>query len=157
PQPVVNLIRRMGVESPVLPVPSIGLGTPDLSVYEMVGAFGTFANQGVYVKPGMITRIEDKNGTVLYESVPETRDVLSPEVAYTTVKLMEGVTQYGSGARLRGNYAKNQTLYKEIITDYPYEFTNPIAGKTGTTQNQSDGTQNRIWRFQKRLSKNQKR
>ena len=139
PQPVVNLIQRMGVESPVLPVPSIGLGTPDLSVYEMVGAFGTFANKGVYVKPVMITRIEDKNGTVLYESVPETRDVLSPEVAYTTVKLMEGVTQSGSGARLRGNYAKNQQMYKEIITGYPYEFTNPIAGKTGTTQNQSDG------------------
>lgn len=139
PQPVVNLIQRMGVESPVLPVPSIGLGTPDLSVYEMVGAFGTFANKGVYVKPVMITRIEDKNGTVLYESVPETRDVLSQEVAYTTVKLMEGVTQSGSGARLRGNYAKNQQIYKEIITGYPYEFTNPIAGKTGTTQNQSDG------------------
>lgn len=139
PQPVVNLIQRMGVESPVLPVPSIGLGTPDLSVYEMVGAFGTFANKGVYVKPVMITRIEDKNGTVLYESVPETRDVLSQEVAYTTVKLMEGVTQSGSGARLRGNYAKNQQMYKEIITGYPYEFTNPIAGKTGTTQNQSDG------------------
>ena len=139
PQPVVNLIQRMGVESPVLPVPSIGLGTPDISVYEMVGAFGTFANKGVYVKPVMITRIEDKNGTVLYESVPETRDVLSPEVAYTTVKLMEGVTQSGSGARLRGNYAKNQQMYKEIITGYPYEFTNPIAGKTGTTQNQSDG------------------
>lgn len=139
PQPVVNLIQRMGVESPVLPVPSIGLGTPDISVYEMVGAFGTFANKGVYVKPVMITRIEDKNGTVLYESVPETRDVLSPEVAYTTVKLMEGVTQSGSGARLRGNYAKNQQMYKEIITGYPYEFMNPIAGKTGTTQNQSDG------------------
>ena len=52
---------------------------------------------------------------------------------------MEGVTQSGSGARLRGNYAKNQQIYKEIITGYPYEFTNPIAGKTGTTQNQSDG------------------
>ncbi|MCM5662188.1 penicillin-binding protein 1A [Galbibacter mesophilus] len=139
PQPVVNLIKRMGVEAPILPVPSIALGTPDISVYEMVGAFGTFANQGVYVKPVMISRIEDKNGTVLFESVPETRDVLSKEVAYTTVKLMEGVTQSGSGARLRGNWAVNNTLYKEIITGYPYEFTNPIAGKTGTTQNQSDG------------------
>ncbi|MCX2681217.1 transglycosylase domain-containing protein [Galbibacter sp. EGI 63066] len=139
PQPVVNLIKRMGVEANILPVPSIALGTPDISVYEMVGAFGTFANQGVYVEPVMITRIEDKNGTVLYESVPETRDVLSEEVAYTTVKLMEGVTQHGSGARLRGSYAKNQTMYKEIITGYPYNLTNPIAGKTGTTQNQSDG------------------
>lgn len=139
PQPVVNLVKRMGVESTILPVPSIALGTPDLSVYEMVGAFGTFVNKGVYVKPVMITRIEDKNGTVLYESVPETRDVLSQEVAYTTVKLMEGVTQAGSGARLRHSYAKNQTMYKEIMTGYPYELTNPIAGKTGTTQNQSDG------------------
>ncbi|MEL4306873.1 penicillin-binding protein 1A [Joostella sp. CR20] len=139
PQPVVNLIKRMGVESEIPALPSIALGTPDISVYEMVGAFGTFANQGVYVKPVMITRIEDKNGTVLYESVPETRDVLSREVAYTTVKLMEGVTQSGSGARLRGTWAKNQTMYKEIITGYPYDFKNPIAGKTGTTQNNSDG------------------
>ncbi len=55
------------------------------------------------------------------------------------VNLMEGVTQYGSGARLRHSFAKNQTVYKEIVTGYPYELTNPIAGKTGTTQNQSDG------------------
>lgn len=140
PQPVVNLIKRMGVEAEILPVPSIALGTPDISVYEMVGAFGTFANQGVYVKPVMITRIEDKNGTVLYESVPETRDVLSKEVAYTTVKLMEGVTQSGSGARLRTTGVdKYNQMYKEVVTGYPYNFTNPIAGKTGTTQNQSDG------------------
>ena len=139
PQPVVNLIKRMGVEAEILPVPSIALGTPDISVYEMVGAFGTFANQGVYVKPVMITRIEDKNGTVLYESVPETRDVLSKDVAYTTVKLMEGVTESGSGARLRGTWRKDIQVYKEIITGYPYDLKNPIAGKTGTTQNNSDG------------------
>lgn len=139
PQPVVNLIKKMGVEASILPVPSIALGTPDISVYEMVGAYGTFANMGVYVKPVMITRIEDKNGTVLYESVPETRDVMSPEVAYTTVNLMKGVTESGSGMRLRHNSLGEQAVYKEIITGYPYEFDNPIAGKTGTTQNQSDG------------------
>ncbi|WP_224484276.1 penicillin-binding protein 1A [Robertkochia aurantiaca] len=139
PQPVVNLIKKMGVESDLLAVPSIALGTPDMSVYEMVGAYGTFANQGVYVKPVMITRIEDKHGTVLYEYVPETRDVLSPEIAYTAVNLMKGVTEAGSGMRLRHNWAADRTEYKEIITGYPYQFENPIAGKTGTTQNQSDG------------------
>lgn len=139
PQPVVNLVKKMGVESNMLPVPSIGLGTPDISVYEMVGAYGTFANQGVYVKPVMVTRIEDKNGTVLFEAVPETRDVLSREVAYTAVSLMKGVTEYGSGMRLRHTYAANQAVYKEVITGYPYGFDNPIAGKTGTTQNHSDG------------------
>ncbi len=105
----------------------------------MVGAYGTFANQGVYVKPVMVTRIEDKNGTVLYEYVPETKDVLSKEVAYAMINLLEGVTEGGSGTRLRHSFNKNDALYKEIITGYPYEFTNPIAGKTGTTQNQSDG------------------
>ena len=127
------------MESDILPVPAISLGTPDLSVYEMVAAYATFANKGVYNKPVMVTRIEDKNGTVLYQFTPESRDVLSEEVAYTTINLMEGVTQSGSGGRLRHNFAAKQAVYKEIITGYPYELTNPIAGKTGTTQNQSDG------------------
>ena len=139
PGAVVNIANGMGLNREMLPVPSIALGTYDFNVYEMVGAFGTFANQGVYVKPVMVTRIEDKNGTVLYEYVPETKDVLSKDVAYTMVNLMEGVTQFGSGERLRHSFAKDQTVYKEIITGYPYELTNPIAGKTGTTQNQSDG------------------
>jgi len=139
PQPVASLARKLGVTSEILEVPSIALGTPDITVYEMVGAYGAFANQGVYVKPVMVTRIEDKNGTILYEYIPETRDVLSKEAAYTTVNLMQGVTEAGSGGRLRHNFAANQTVYKEIITGYPYELTNPIAGKTGTTQNQSDG------------------
>ena len=139
PQPVANLARRLGISSEIQEVPSIALGTPDITVYEMVGAYSAFANQGVYVKPVMVTRIEDKNGTVLYEYVPETRDVLSKEVAYATVNLMQGVTEAGSGMRLRHNTLGNQTVYKEVVTGYPYEFSNPIAGKTGTTQNQSDG------------------
>jgi penicillin-binding protein 1A len=104
----------------------------------MVAAYSSFANKGVYTKPVMITTIEDKNGTILYQTVPETKDVLSEEVAYTTVNLLEGVTQGGSGTRLRHSYATDP-VYKEIITGYPYQFENPIAGKTGTTQNQSDG------------------
>jgi penicillin-binding protein 1A len=139
PGSVVSIAKNMGITKEILPVPSIALGTMDLGVYDMVGAYGTFANQGVYVKPVMVTRIEDKNGTVLYEYTPETKDVLSKEVAYAMVNLLEGVTQYGSGGRLRHTFAKDQTVYKEIITGYPYELNNPIAGKTGTTQNQSDG------------------
>ena len=139
PGSVVSIAKNMGVTKEIPEVPSIALGTLDISVYEMVGAYGTFANQGVYVKPVMVTRIEDKNGTVLYEYTPKTKDVLSKEVAYAMVNLMEGVTQYGSGGRLRHSFAKDQTVYKEIVTGYPYELTNPIAGKTGTTQNQSDG------------------
>jgi len=138
PQPVVDLAKSLGVEQDILPVPSIALGTPDLSVYEMVAAYSSFANKGVYTAPVVLTRIEDKNGTVLFQFTPETKDVLSEEVAYVTVNLLEGVTQGGSGTRLRHTYATDP-VYKEIITGYPYEFTNPIAGKTGTTQNQSDG------------------
>ncbi len=139
PKPVVSIVRNLGMHREIPEVPSIALGTPDFNVYEMVGAYGTFANQGVYVKPVMVTRIEDKNGAVLYEYVPETKDVLSKDVAYAMVNLMQGVTEGGSGTRLRHDFNKENTLYKEIITGYPYGFTNPIAGKTGTTQNQSDG------------------
>ena len=139
PQPVIDLAQSLGIEQDILPVPSIALGTPDLSVYEMVAAYSSFANKGVYNKPVMITRIEDKNGTTLFQFTPESKDVLSEETAYVTVKLLEGVTESGSGQRLRHSWAVNETVYKEVITGYPYEFTNPIAGKTGTTQNQSDG------------------
>ncbi|MCX7548845.1 transglycosylase domain-containing protein [Xanthomarina sp. F1114] len=139
PQPVVDLVKKLGVEAEIPVVPSIGLGTADLSVYEMVAAYSTFANKGVYTKPVMVTHIEDKNGTILYQFTPESRDVLSEEVAYVTVKLMEGVTESGSGARLRRTWMPESGMYKEIMTGYPYGFTNPIAGKTGTTQNQSDG------------------
>ncbi len=140
PRPVLDLVEKMGVDTKdVLEVPSIALGTPDITLYEMVGAYSTFANEGVYVKPILVQRIEDKNGTVLFQNIPETKDVISKETAYVTVNLMQGVTQGGSGTRLRHAWAGNRADYKSIITGYPYEFTNPIAGKTGTTQNNSDG------------------
>jgi len=140
PQPVLDFVGKLGINTDnIQPYPSIALGTPDLSVYEMVSAFSTFANKGVYVKPYYVSRIEDKNGTVLYQHRPESRDVLSPETAYVTVKLLEGVTLQGSGKRLRGTWAANAPHYKRAVTGYPYDFKNPIAGKTGTTQNQSDG------------------
>ena len=140
PRPVINLARKMGITSYLPAVPSIALGTPDISLLEMVGAYSTFANKGIYVKPIMISRIEDKNGTVLFEVVPETRDVLSQESAYVTIDLLKGVTEAGSGIRLRHQGAdEHNYAYKNVVTGYPYQFENPIAGKTGTTQNQSDG------------------
>ncbi len=140
PQPVIDLISKMGVNSDdVLAAPSIALGTPDVSLYEMVGAYSVFAHEGVYIKPTLITRIEDKNGTILFQHIPEAKDVLSKEAAYVTVNLMEGVTRSGSGQRLRTNWAVDAPVYKKAVTGYPWEFDNPIAGKTGTTQNQSDG------------------
>ncbi|RRO24955.1 penicillin-binding protein 1A [Flavobacteriaceae bacterium 14752] len=140
PQPVLQLAQKLGIDTEnIEPYPSIALGTPDLSVYEMVSAYSTFANKGVHVEPYYVSRIEDKNGTILYQHQPKSQDVLSRETAYVTIKLLEGVTQYGSGQRLRGTWAKNLPHYKKAVTGYPYDFENPIAGKTGTTQNQSDG------------------
>ena len=140
PRPVINLARKMGITSYLPPVPSIALGTPDISLFEMVGAYSTFVNKGIYVKPVMISRIEDKNGRAIYEVVPETQDVLSEEAAYVTVNLMQGVTKAGSGARLRhAGLEKTNYIYEKVVTGYPYIFENSIAGKTGTTQNQSDG------------------
>ena len=142
PEPVIDLLDKLGANTENIdPVAAIALGSVDLSVFEMVSAYSTFANKGVYVKPVIVTRIEDKNGTILYQHVPESRDVMSEEAAYVTINLMEGVTQGGSGTRLKtdSNYAANLTHYKRAVTGYPYAFKNPIAGKTGTTQNQSDG------------------
>ncbi len=136
PSTVVRLAHSAGITSEILAVPSIALGTVDLSLFEMVGAYSTFANKGLRVEQMMVMRIEDKNGTVLEEFIPNTQEVLSEDSAYVVLNLLEGVTRGGSGTRLRtkgGRYPDN------VVTGYPYGFTNPIAGKTGTTQNQSDG------------------
>jgi penicillin-binding protein 1A len=136
PEAVVELTHKLGVKSEIPVQPSIALGAVDITVEDMVAAYGTFANQGVYTKPQFITRIEDKSGVVIYEPIPESHDVLNKDIAFAVIKLLEGVTEGGSGARLRtqgGGSGDNRW------TGYPYMFTNPIAGKTGTTQNQSDG------------------
>jgi penicillin-binding protein 1A len=134
PENVVRLAKAAGIESYVPANPSIALGAVELSLLEMVSAYSTFANRGLRVNPMIITRIEDKNGTVLDEFTPKTEEVLSEESAYVILNLLEGVTQSGSGARLRLPWEK-----PGYVTGYPYEFDNAIAGKTGTTQNQSDG------------------
>ena len=123
PQAVVELVRKMGITAAIDPYPAICLGTPSLSVFEMTAAHCTFTNKGVYTEPVVITRIEDKAGNVLEELVPETHEVMSEQTAYTMMNLMEGVVKYGSGVRLK----------------YKYKLEPPMAGKTGTTQNQSDG------------------
>jgi len=136
PKNVVSLAKRAGVKSEIPAVPAIALGSVDLSLYEMVGAYATFANKGLQVEPMMLLKIEDKNGTVLEQFIPNSKEVLSEESAYMVINLLEGVTKGGSGVRLRTKWAKYPD---NVATGYPYEFTNPIAGKTGTTQNQSDG------------------
>lgn len=136
PEAVIELTHKLGVKSEIPAQPSIALGAVDITVEDMVAAYGTFANQGVYVKPQFISRIEDKSGVVIYEPIPESHDVLNKDIAFAVIKLLEGVTESGSGARLRtegGGSGDNRW------TGYPYMFKNPIAGKTGTTQNQSDG------------------
>ena len=140
PKPVIDLVKKTGVTSRLPNVPSIALGTPDISLFEMVGAYGTFVNKGIYIEPIIITRIEDKNGMPLFEVLPNTTDVISQEAAYVTINLLKGVTKYGSGGRLRhAGLEKTNYVYENVVTGYPYIFDNPIAGKTGTTQNQSDG------------------
>lgn len=139
PKNVIQMAQSLGVKNDIIEAPSICLGTPDLSLYEMVNSYSTLANMGQYIKPTIISRIEDKNGTVLYQNTPESKDVLSEESAYVTVKLMEGVTRFGSGARLRSSKGWGAEYTKGIVTGHPYQFTNDIAGKTGTTQNNSDG------------------
>ncbi|WP_299523068.1 transglycosylase domain-containing protein [uncultured Lutibacter sp.] len=136
PENVVSLAKRAGIESEIPAVPSIALGSVDLSLYEMVGAYATFANKGLRVEPMMLLKIEDKNGTVLEQFIPNSKEVLSEESAYVVINLLEGVTDGGSGIRLRTQWG---TYPDNVATGYPYKFTNPIAGKTGTTQNQSDG------------------
>ena len=135
PDNVVRLAKAAGIETEIQANPSIALGAVELSLLEMVSAYSTFANRGLRVSPMIITRIEDKNGTVLKDFVPETQEVLSEETAYVVLDLLEGVTQSGSGVRLRSGY----TSGGKAVTGFPYKFENAIAGKTGTTQNQSDG------------------
>lgn len=123
PQAVIQMAQRMGVTSAIDPVPAIALGTPDISVLEMVGAMNTYANKGIHMHPYFVTRIEDKYGNVVASFTPQSNEAMNEETAYLMLSLMQGVVETGTGIRLK----------------YKYGFRNEIAGKTGTTQNQSDG------------------
>jgi penicillin-binding protein 1A len=124
PSAVTDLMKKMGIRSYIDPVPSIFLGTSDIKLEEMVGAYGTFANKGVYTRPMYVTRIEDKNGNVISKFTPKIEEVLSEEQAYLMLDLLQGVVLTGSGNRLRRE---------------PYMLLNQIGGKTGTTQNHANG------------------
>jgi penicillin-binding protein 1A len=140
PQAVTVLARHMGVKSPLEAVPSLCLGVADLTLMEMTGAFASFANQGVYIEPILFTRIEDKNGNTIYDVTPSTYEALDEITAYKMLKILKGVTDgaynpstgkvVGTGLRLRTSWG-NRQKYANI------KF--PTAGKTGTTQNNSDG------------------
>ncbi len=123
PNMVINIARKMGVTSPIDPVPAICVGAAEITVAEMAGAMATFPNQGEYVQPIFITRIEDNKGKVLQTFTPERREAISPRIAWMMIQMMKGVVDSGTGARLRGGQFKLQY---------------PMAGKTGTTQNNSD-------------------
>jgi len=123
PQAVVDIMHRMGIRSFVDPVYSIFLGTSDLSLEEMVGAYGTFANKGVYTRPLYVTRIEDRNGNIISTFNPYIDEVISEDDAFLMTSLLKGVVTNGTAVRLRLTYKLN----------------NPMGGKTGTTQNHSNG------------------
>lgn len=126
PQSVADIMKKMGVYSPIDPVPSMFLGTSDITLYEMVGAYGTFANKGVFTQPIFVTRIEDRHGNVISTFRSEKHDAIDEQTAYLMTDLMRGVVDAGSGGRLRWS------------PDYG-GFKGQIAAKTGTTQNHSDG------------------
>jgi penicillin-binding protein 1A len=121
-EPVINMVRHMGIKSHLDAVPSLCLGTSDLSVYEMTGAISTFANKGNYIEPTYITKIVDKDGKV-YPFTPQREQAMDEQTAHLVIELMKGVVEGGTATRLRGRYGLSM----------------PIAGKTGTTQNNSDG------------------
>jgi penicillin-binding protein 1A len=124
PAAVTDLMHKMGIRSYIDPVPSIFLGTSDIKLEEMVGAYGTFANKGVYTRPMYVTRIEDKNGNIISKITPKIEEVLSEEHAYLMLNLLQNVILTGSGRRMRSE---------------PYNLMNQIGGKTGTTQNHANG------------------
>jgi penicillin-binding protein 1A len=124
PSAVVDLMHKMGVRSYIPPVPAIFLGTADIKLEEMVGAYGTFANKGIYARPMYVTRIEDKNGNVISKFTPKIEEVLSEQTAYLMLNLLQNVVVRGTARGIR---------YE------PYNLMNQIGGKTGTTQNQSNG------------------
>lgn len=126
PQAMADMMHKLGISSPIDAVPSMFLGTSDVSLYEMVGAYGTYGNNGVYTKPYCVTRIEDRNGNVLSRFSPESHDAIDARTAYLMINLMEAVVNEGTSQRLRRDVS-----YGNITAD--------VAGKTGTTQNQSDG------------------
>lgn len=123
PQNVIDMARALGIESRLPAVYSLALGVADVSLYEMLGAYSTFANKGYHIKPYYISRIEDKNGNVIQQFVPEEKEAINEETAYVMLHMLKGTVEEGSARGL----------------EYSLKLNNEIGAKTGTTQNASDG------------------
>ena len=123
PDALVQMMRQMGIYSFLDPVNSLCVGAADISVYEMVAAYNTFPSKGVYVTPMFVTRIEDNQGNLLSEFTNKKREAISDQTAYLMATMMQGVVNGGTASRLRARYG----------------LTGQIAGKTGTTNDNSDG------------------
>ncbi len=123
---VIALARNLGIKSDIPHTYSIALGVAQLSLYEMVGANAALVNQGMYIEPTYLLRIEDSNGNLIYEADPQISQALDPSVAYALVNMMKGVCSFGTASRIRGGSPYGNIRY-------------PLAGKTGTTQNNTDG------------------
>lgn len=120
---IIDIAKKMGITSKIEPYPSSALGTADISIYEIVGAYSAFANKGVWIKPYYIEKITDKNGNIVYENKLVSEEALSEQTAYIMCKMLEKVTTNGTAAKVK----------------YLYQIPGAVGGKTGTTQNYSDG------------------
>lgn len=124
PKTVAEYAKRLGITSEIDAVPSMGFGTSDCSIFELCGVYATFVNKGVWTSPIMVTRIEDKNGNVLREFVPRTKEVLSEETAYIMTNMLQASTTEPGGT--------------STILHTGFKFPYEIGAKTGTTSNYSD-------------------
>lgn len=122
PQSLVDLCHRMGITSFIDPIPAVCLGSSDISPFEMVSAYNTFPSKGIHIDPYFVTRIEDNNGNVLATFTQSKQEIISQQIAYLMINMMQGVVNEGTAARLRGKYMP----------------TGEVAGKTGTTNRNSD-------------------
>ena len=123
PEQLVRMMRSFGIEGPLEPVVSLCLGPCEVSVQEMVDAYTTFPNKGIRVEPMYVTRIEDNNGNVLATFVPKTHEIINETTSYKMIYMLRNVMDHGTGVRARFRYGLNA----------------PMGGKTGTSQNHSDG------------------
>ena len=123
PQAMAQMMHRMGIHSHVDEVYALCVGPADIALYEMVAAYNTFPSRGVYASPLYVTRIEDNQGNIITEHTGSKREAISASSAYLMANLMQGVVNGGTGSRLR----------------YAYNLQGEIAGKTGTTNDCSDG------------------
>lgn len=125
PGNVVKFAKNAGITSPLEAVPALCLGVNDVSLYELVGAYSSFVNEGIHTEPFYITRIEDKNGNVLESRVPKRRQAMDEQVAFKMIYMLMGGVEVSGGT--------SSGLPHDLKVD------NEIGGKTGTTNNASDG------------------